>query len=78
MSVKKISYFQECNQLEIFIGKLFRSAYKFCISPKQMECIFCVVDLHAITVFQKPEELKQNILRQQQLFLAMGLDEKKK
>ena len=28
---------------------------------KDNQCIFCVVDLHAITVKQDPKELKQNI-----------------
>ena len=27
-----------------------------------MKCIYCVVDLHAITTFQKPDELKKNVL----------------
>ena len=30
---------------------------------KENECIFCVVDLHAITVKQDPKELKKNIFR---------------
>ena len=31
-------------------------------NDKQNQCIFCVVDLHAITVSQDPMELKKNIL----------------
>ena len=27
-----------------------------------MECIYCVVDLHAITVFQEPNHLHNNVL----------------
>ena len=26
-----------------------------------MSCVYCVVDLHAITVFKNPEELRENI-----------------
>ena len=42
-----------------------------------MECIYCVVDLHAITVFQNPNELKNNILETTASFLATGLDPNK-
>lgn len=37
-------------------------------------CIFCIVDLHAITLYQKPEELRQAIRSVAGLFLAAGLD----
>jgi tryptophanyl-tRNA synthetase len=42
-----------------------------------MECIYCVVDLHAITVFQNPNELKNNILETTASFIATGLDPNK-
>ena len=42
-----------------------------------MECIYCVVDLHAITVFQKPELLSNNILETTASFLASGLNPNK-
>ena len=38
------------------------------------ECIFCVVDLHAITVKQDPKELKKNIRETVATFLASGID----
>jgi len=44
---------------------------------KNNECIYCVVDLHAITVFQDPKELRDNILETTAAFLASGLDHKK-
>src|SRR2546427_147957 len=40
------------------------------------ECIFCIVDLHAVTVYQKPEELRAKILEIAALFLAAGIDPK--
>ena len=40
-------------------------------------CIFCVVDLHAITVKQDPKELKNNIRETVATFLASGIDPKK-
>ena len=41
------------------------------------ECIFCVVDLHAITVKQDPKELKRNIRETAATFIASGIDPKK-
>ncbi len=41
------------------------------------ECIFCVVDLHAITVKQNPKELKKNIRETVATFIASGIDPKK-
>ncbi|MBV6433773.1 MAG: Tryptophan--tRNA ligase [Bryobacteraceae bacterium] len=40
------------------------------------ESIFCIVDLHAITVYQNPEELRAKILELAALFLAAGIDPK--
>ncbi|MDC0353071.1 tryptophan--tRNA ligase [Candidatus Pelagibacter sp.] len=41
------------------------------------ECIFCVVDLHAITVKQDPKELRNNIQETVATFIASGIDPKK-
>jgi len=41
------------------------------------ECIFCVVDLHAITVKQDPKELKNNIQETVATFVASGINPKK-
>jgi tryptophanyl-tRNA synthetase len=38
------------------------------------ECIFCVVDLHAITVKQDPKELKKNIRETTATFIASGIN----
>ena len=38
------------------------------------ECIFCVVDLHAITVKQDPKELRKNIRETVATFIASGID----
>ncbi len=40
-------------------------------------CIFCVVDLHAITVKQDPNKLKRNIRETVATFVASGIDPKK-
>ena len=38
------------------------------------ESIFCIVDLHAVTVFQPPDELRAKIEEIAALFLAAGID----
>ena len=43
-------------------------------NDKENECIFCVVDLHAITVKQNPKELKNNIRETVATFVASGID----
>ena len=43
----------------------------------QNECIFCVVDLHAITVAQDPKILRRNIRETVATFIASGIDPKK-
>src|SRR5258708_31123291 len=40
------------------------------------ECIFCIVDLHAVTVYQDPKELRSKILEIAALYLAAGIDPK--
>ena len=43
----------------------------------EFESIFCVVDLHAITVPQDPEELKKKTIEVAKAYLASGIDPKK-
>ena len=46
-------------------------------NDSENECIFCVVDLHAITVKQDPKELKNNIQETVATFIASGINPKK-
>ena len=41
---------------------------------EQYECLFCVVDLHSLTVTQVPAELRKNTLDLVALYLACGID----
>jgi len=43
-------------------------------NTKENECIFCVVDLHAITIKQDPKELKKNIRETAATFIASGIN----
>jgi tryptophanyl-tRNA synthetase len=38
------------------------------------ECIFCIEDLHAITIYQEPKELQSKITEIAALYLAAGID----
>ena len=61
----------------LHLGNYLGALKNFVKLQSQTECIYCVVDLHAITVFQDPKELKNNILETTAGFLATGLDHKK-
>jgi tryptophanyl-tRNA synthetase len=41
------------------------------------ECVYCLVDLHAITVWQDPERLKANTREAAAFFIASGIDPQK-
>lgn len=40
----------------------------------EYECIFCVVDMHAITVPQNPKDLTKNTIDIAKIYLAAGID----
>jgi tryptophanyl-tRNA synthetase len=43
----------------------------------EKENFFCIVDLHAITVYQDPDELRRKTREQTAVYLASGLDPSK-
>jgi tryptophanyl-tRNA synthetase len=61
----------------LHLGNYLGALKRFALLQKEMECIYCVVDLHAITTFQKPSELSNNVLETTASFLAAGLDPNK-
>ena len=61
----------------LHLGNYLGAMKNFVELQKKMECIYCVVDLHAITVFQEPKKLNKNILETTAGFIACGLDFKK-
>ena len=61
----------------LHLGNYLGALKNFVTLQKEMECIYCVVDLHAITTFQNPMELKNNVLETVASFLATGLDPNK-
>src|SRR5882724_5254833 len=60
----------------LHIGNLLGALTPWVGYQQQYESIFCIVDLHAITVFQPPDELRSKIEETAALFLAAGIDPK--
>ena len=58
----------------LHLGNYLGAIHKFVTLQETHDCIFCVVDLHAITVFQDPAVLKANIREVTAAFLACGID----
>ena len=61
----------------LHLGNYLGALKNFVSLQNETHCIYCVVDLHAITTFQKPDELKNNIMETTATFLATGLNPEK-
>ena len=61
----------------LHLGNYLGALKSFVSLQKSKNCLYCVVDLHAITTFQNPKELNSNILETTAGFLASGLDSNK-
>jgi tryptophanyl-tRNA synthetase len=77
MSSKKLVFSGVQPTGNLHLGNYLGALKNFVSLQKEIECIYCVVDLHAITVFQNPSELKNNTLETAASFLATGLDPSK-
>ena len=62
---------------EIHLGNYLGAIKQFLTFQNDSDSIFCIVDQHAITVFQDPAELRANVYSVLAIFLACGLDPKK-
>ena len=56
------------------IGNYLGAIKNFARLQYEADCYFCVVNLHALTVPQDPEELKKNTLDVARIFVACGID----
>lgn len=61
----------------IHIGNYLGALKQFVELQESNDCVYCVVDLHAITLPHNPQELKEHILDVAALYLAVGIDPKK-
>jgi len=60
----------------LHLGNYLGAIKRFVELQKTHDCIYCVVDLHAITVWQDPVELKRHIREVTAAFIACGIDPK--
>ena len=60
----------------LHLGNYLGAMLQWIEMQKTHECIYCVVDLHAITVWQNPKELKHAIRQVTAAYIASGLDPK--
>jgi tryptophanyl-tRNA synthetase len=61
----------------LHLGNYLGAIVKFVALQERYDCIYCVVDLHAITVWQEPTELPRAIREVTAAFIACGVDPKK-
>ena len=61
----------------LHLGNYLGAIKNFVNLQNKFECVYCIVDLHAITNRQNPEELKSNILETIASFVASGLNPEK-
>jgi tryptophanyl-tRNA synthetase len=61
----------------LHLGNYLGAITKFVALQDSYDCIYCVVDLHAITVWQDPPELMRNTREVTAAFLACSIDPKK-
>jgi tryptophanyl-tRNA synthetase len=61
----------------LHLGNYLGAMVQWVEMQKSHECIYCVVDMHAITVWQDPAELKQSIRAVTAAYMAAGVDPKK-
>jgi len=58
----------------LHLGNYLGAITKFVALQAEHDCLYCVVDLHAITVFQDPDELTCNTREVTAAFIASGID----
>lgn len=60
----------------LHLGNYLGAMLQWIAMQKTHECIYCVVDMHAITVWQDPKELVEATRRVTAAYIACGLDPK--
>ena len=61
----------------LHLGNYLGAIRNFVDIQDDYDAVYCIVDLHAITVWQEPAALKQNILDVAAAYLACGIDPKR-
>lgn len=77
MSVKKTIFSGIQPSGHLNIGNYIGAISQWVKMQEEYDCIFSVVDYHAITVKQNPDELRQRIVEITKIYLAAGIDPQK-
>lgn len=75
--MKEIVFSAAAPSGNLHIGNYLGALKQWLELQKKYDCIFCVADYHAITVFQPPQKLREKILEVATIYLAAGIDPKK-
>lgn len=62
---------------QLTLGNYIGALRNFKLLEDEYDCLYSIVDMHALTVRQVPSELRKACLRTMSIFLASGLDPKK-
>ena len=62
---------------ELTLGSYMGAIKNWVALQDEYECVYCIVDLHAITVRQNPADLRRRALEQLAQYIACGLDPEK-
>ena len=62
---------------ELTLGSYMGAIRNWKALQSEYDCVYCIVDLHAITVRQNPSQLRQRCLTQLAQYVACGLDPEK-
>ncbi|MEM9726763.1 MAG: tryptophan--tRNA ligase, partial [Pseudomonadota bacterium] len=61
---------------DLHLGNYLGAVREFVRLQDDYECLYCVVDLHALTLWQEPDALRRGVRELTAAFLACGLDPK--
>ncbi|HYD67538.1 tryptophan--tRNA ligase [Azospirillum sp.] len=62
---------------QLHLGNYLGALRNWVALQNEYECIFCVVDLHALTIDQEPDVLRNNIREVTAAYIAAGIDPEK-
>ncbi len=62
---------------DLHLGNYLGAIRRFVPLQQTHDCIYCVVDMHAITVWQEPEDLRRRTYEVAAAYIAAGLDPKR-
>jgi tryptophanyl-tRNA synthetase len=59
---------------EVHLGNLLGAIRNWVVDQHEADSVYCVVDLHALTIPKEPGEVRDSTLRMAQMLMAIGLD----